>query len=125
MVVCIALFMETYEIGMKMKLLIYVLLSICVICLASGVQQLDRPEGKVIAIGSIAAKHIAPNQTNLTNLTSIIGNFSNQTHLNMSGLNASLLQAGNENESVMETPSEENAQSPLNRDDLSSLGKDK
>jgi len=118
--------MATYERVMKMKLRIYVLLSICVvICLASGLQQLDRPEGKVIAIGSIAAKHIAPNQTNLTNLTNIIGNFSNQTHLNMSGLNASLLQADNENKSVMESPSEANYQSPLSRSDWSSLGKDK
>jgi hypothetical protein len=108
-----------------MKLQISVLLSICIICLASGVQQLDRPEGKVIAIGSIAANHIAPNQTNLTNMTDIIGNFSNQTHLNISGLNESLLQACYENESVMETPSEENAQSQLNRYDWSSLGKDK
>jgi len=117
--------MATYERVMKMKLWIYVLLSICVICLASGLQQLDRPEGKVIAIGSTAAKHIAPNQTNLTNLTNIIGNFSNQTHLNMSGLNPSLLQANNENESVMESPSEANYQSPLSRSDWSSLGKDK
>ena len=106
-----------------MKLQIFVLLAICLIFLASGVQQLDRPEGKVIAIGSIAAKHI-PNQTNMTNLTNITGNFSNQSHLNMSGLHA-LLNQPIVNESAMETPSEANSQSSLSRYGWSSLGKDK
>ena len=105
-----------------MKLQIYVLLSIFVICVASGVQLLDRPEGKVIAIGSIAAKHIT-NQTNMTNITNVTGNFSNQTHLNMSGLHASLFQP-NVNESVMETPSEASSQSDLSKHDSSSLGND-
>jgi len=84
-----------------MKLLIFALISICVICVASGVQQLDRPEGKVIAIGNITAEDIA----NLTNMTNITGIFSNQTHLDLSEHNASIYQP-NVNESVMETPTE-------------------
>jgi hypothetical protein len=107
-----------------MKLQVYVLLSICIIFTAAGVQQLDRPEGKLIAIGSISVKQIAPNQTNLTNLTGIIDNFSNQSHLNLSGLNATLLQFNNVNESVMETPSKACAQPDLNKREISSLGKD-
>jgi hypothetical protein len=85
--------------------------------------QRDRPEGKVIAIGSIAAKNIT-NQANLTNITNVTGNFSNQTQLNMSGPHASLLQP-NVNESVMETPTEASAQSDLSKFNSSSLGKDK
>jgi len=99
-----------------MKLQIFALLFICVICVASGVQQLGRPEGKVITIGNIT------NKTNMTNLTNNTGNFSNQTNLNMSGLNASRPQA-NGNESVMETPSKAGSQPDLSRYDFSSLGK--
>ena len=101
-----------------MKLQIFALLFICVICVASGTQQLGQPSGKVVALGSLASKNIT-NLTNITNLANITGNFSNQTHLDMSGLNASRLQA---NESAMETPSEASSKSDLSKYDLSSLG---
>ena len=38
--------------------------------MASGVEQLDRPEGKVIILGCLAAKNIT-NQTNIINLTNV------------------------------------------------------
>ena len=70
-----------------MRLLICVVLSICIIGMASGVKQLDRPEGKVIVLGSIAAKNIT-NQTNVINLTNVTKqmNITNQTQMNISGL---------------------------------------
>lgn len=105
-----------------MKLQICVLIALCVICVAAGVQQLDRPEGKVINIVGLEAKNMT-NESNLTNMTNVTGNFSNQTHLNMSGLNASLHQSL-VNESAMETPSEAGSQSDLSKYDVSSLGKD-
>lgn len=101
-----------------MKFQIFALLFICVICIASGTQQLGYPAGKVAALGSLAAKNIT-NLTNTTNLANITGNFSNQTQLNMSGLNASRFQA---NESAMETPSQASSQSDLTKYNLSSLG---
>ena len=83
-----------------MKSLIFVLIFTLVICVASGIQQLDRPEGKVIAIGNITANNIG----NLTNMTNVTGIFPNQTHLDLSEHNASIYQPNVGNESVMETP---------------------
>ena len=103
-----------------MKLQIFALLFICFICIASGVQQLGQPAGKVLALGSLAAKNIT-NLTNISNQINITGNFSNQTQQNLSGLKTTLFQG---NESVMETPSEASAQSDLSKRDLSSLGQD-
>lgn len=85
-----------------MKLLIFALISICIICVASGIQQLDRPEGKVIAISSITANDIG----NLTNMTNVTGIFPHQVSLDLSEHNASIYQPNVGNESVMETPTE-------------------
>jgi hypothetical protein len=91
--------------------------------MASSVEQLSRPEGKAIILGSIAAKNMT-NQTNIINLTNVTGqmNITNQTNMNASGLQRSFFQAG-ANESMMETPSQANFQPALSRYDWSSLGK--
>jgi hypothetical protein len=112
-----------------MRLLICVMLSIYIIGMASGVEQLDRPEGKVIVLGSIAAKNIT-NQTNVINLTNVTNqmnitkqmNITNQTQMNISGLQRPSSQA-DVNESRMETPSQADFQPDLSRYDWSSLGK--
>ena len=106
-----------------MRLLIWAMFFIFAIGLASGVEQLSRPEGKVIILGSIAAKNIT-NQTNIINLTNATKqmNLTNQTRMNVSGLQRSLFQA-DVNESRMETPSQSDFQPPLGRYDRSSLGK--
>ena len=112
-----------------MRLLICVILFIFAIGMASNVEQLSRPDDKVIILGSIAAKNIT-NQTyiiNLTNVTRQINitkqmNITNQTQMNVSGLQRSFFQA-DVNESRMETPSQSDFQPPLGRYDWSSLGK--
>jgi hypothetical protein len=106
------------NIGGSMRLLIYVMLFIYVIGMASSVEQLSRPEGKVIVLGSIAAKNTT-NQTNIINLT----NVTDQMQMNISVLQRSINQA-NVNESRIETPSQADFQSALSRSDWSSLGKD-
>jgi hypothetical protein len=114
------------NIGGSMRLLIYVMLFIYVIGMASSVEQLSCPEGKVIVLGSIAAKNIT-NQTNIINLTNVTDqmqvNITNQTQMNISVLRRSINQA-NVNESRIETPSQADFQSALSRSDWSSLGKD-
>jgi hypothetical protein len=106
-----------------MRLLIWVVFFIFVIGVASSAEQLSRPEGKVIILGSIAAENIT-NQTNIINLTNATKqmNLTNQTQMNVSGLQRSLFQA-DVNESRMETPSQSDFQPPLGRYDRSSLGK--
>ena len=106
-----------------MRLLISVVFLIFVIGMASSVEQLSRPEGKVIILGSMAAKNIT-NQTNIINLTNVTGQMSitNQTQMNVSGLQRSFFQA-DVNESRMETPSQSDFQPALSRYDWSSLGK--
>lgn len=106
-----------------MRLLIWVIFLIFVIDMPSSVEQLSRPEGKVIILGGMAANNIT-NQTNIINLTNFTGqmNITNQTQMNISGLEKSLFQA-DVNESRMETPTQSNFQPPLSRYDRSSLGK--
>jgi len=91
------------------------MLFIFVICMASSLEQLSRPEGKVIILGSIAAKNIT-NQTIVINLTNVTKqtNLTNQTQMNISGLQRSFFQA-DVNESRMETPSQTDSQPALNR----------
>jgi hypothetical protein len=106
-----------------MRLLICVVFLIFVIGMASSVEQLSRPEGKVIILGSIAGKNIT-NQTNIINLTNVTRqmNITNRTQMNVSGLQKSFFQA-DVNESKMETPSQSDFQPALSRYDWSSLGK--
>jgi hypothetical protein len=99
--------------------------------MSSSAEQQSHQTGKVVVIGNLAAEKIK----NVTNVTSVIiltnisylKNVTNQTDLNMSGLNGSLIQS-DVNESRMETPSQAISQSdsqlPLSRYDWSSLGKD-
>ena len=74
--------------------------------MASSLEQLSRPEGKVIILGSLAAKNIT-NQTIVINLKNVTKqtNLTNQTQMNISGLQRSFFQA-DVNESRMETPSQ-------------------
>jgi len=105
-----------------MRMLIYVMLFILVIVgMASSLEQLSRPEGKVIILDSIAAKNTT-NQTNIINLTNVTKqmNITNQTQMNVSGLQRSFFQA-DVNESRMETPSQTDFQPALSRYDRSSL----
>lgn len=106
-----------------MRLQICVMLFIFVIGMASSVEKLSRPERNVVILGSIAAKNIT-NQTNIINLENVTGqlNITNQTQMNVSGLQRSFFQA-DANESRMETPSQANFQPGLSRYDRSSLGK--
>ncbi len=108
-----------------MRLLICVMLFIFVIGIASSVEQLSRPENKVVVLGSIAAKSMM-NQTSIINLTNITNkvqkNITNQTWINISGLKSPIFQS-DVNESSMETPSQANFQPALSRYDWSSLGK--
>jgi hypothetical protein len=104
-----------------MRLLIWVMLLILVVGMASSVEQLSRPTGKGILIGSIAANNTT-NQTNIIRLTNDTDNITNQTRMNMTGLQKSILPA-NVNESTMETPSQADSQSALSRYEWSSLGK--
>ena len=100
------------------------MLFIFVIAMASSLEQLSRPEGKVIILGSIAAKNIT-HQTIVINLTNVTKqtNLTNQTQMNISGLQRPFSQA-DVNESRMETPSQADFQSALSRYEWSSLGKD-
>ena len=106
-----------------MRLLICVILFIFAIGMASSVEQLSRPDDKVIILGSIAAKNIT-NQTNIIDLANVTRqlNITNQTQMNFSGLQRSFFQA-DVNESRMETPSQADFQPALSRYDWSSLGK--
>jgi hypothetical protein len=99
------------------------MLFIFVIGMASSVEQLSRPVGKVIILGSIAGQNIT-NQTEIINLTNVTRqmNITNQTQMNVSGLQRSFFQA-DVNESRMETPSQSDFQPALSRYDWSSLGK--
>jgi hypothetical protein len=120
-----------------MRLLIWVMLLISVICMSSSAEQQSHQTGKVVVIGNLAAEKIK-NVTNATNVTiltdisylkNVTGqmNVTNETHSNISRLNGSLFQP-DVNESRMETPSQaisqSNSQLPLSRYDWSSLGKD-
>ena len=107
----------------NMKLKICAMLFIFVIGMASCVEQLSRPEGKVLILGSIAGQNIT-NQTKIINLTNVTEkmNITNQTKMNVSGFQRSFFQA-DVNESKMETPSQVDFQPALTRYDWSSLGK--
>jgi hypothetical protein len=107
-----------------MRLLICVVL-VYVISLASSVEQLDRHDGKVIILGSIATKNMT-NQTIIVNLTNVTNqmqmNITNQMQMDLSGLQRSIFQA-DVNESRMETPLQADSQPELSRYEWSSLGK--
>jgi hypothetical protein len=109
-----------------MRLLIWVMLLISIMCISSSAEQQSHQTGKIKNVTNATNVTILKDISYLKNVTGQM-NVTNQTDSNKSGLNGSLFQP-DVNESRMETPSQaisqSNSQRPLSRYDSSSLGKD-